>query len=69
MRELKERRKGIRKMPETGDLINSHNYLDILYRLLHEDAISDLRDGVMLMSEIGRSEISRNDLKKLVSAK
>lgn len=53
MRELKERRNGIRKMPEIGDLVNSHNYLDILYRLLHEDAISDLRDGVIMMTEIG----------------
>jgi hypothetical protein len=41
--ELKANR---RKMPEEGDLISPHNYLDIVFRLLHEDAISDLRKGI-----------------------
>jgi hypothetical protein len=35
-----------RKMPEQGDLISKHNYLDILFRLLHEDAITDLRKAI-----------------------
>jgi hypothetical protein len=33
-------------MPEQGDLVSPHNYLDIVFRLLHEDAISDLRNGI-----------------------
>ena len=28
-----------RPMPESGDLISSRNYLDLLFRLLHEDAL------------------------------
>ena len=53
--DLKERRhkSSIRKMPEEGDLISKHNYLDLLYRLLHEDAINDLREGVIMMTNIG----------------
>ena len=43
----------IRKMPEEGDLIDKHNYLDLLFRLLHEDAINDLREGVIMMTNIG----------------
>jgi hypothetical protein len=39
-------------MPEEGDLINAHNYLDLLFRLLHEDAIADLRNGIKCISHI-----------------
>ena len=35
-----------RRMPEQGDLQNAHNYLDIVFHLLHEDAIADLRNGI-----------------------
>ena len=38
-------------MPEEGDLVSTHNYLDIVFRLLHEDAISDLRNAIGLMRE------------------
>jgi hypothetical protein len=36
-------------MPEEGDLMNNHNYLDLLFRLLHDDSIHDLRKGINLM--------------------
>jgi hypothetical protein len=36
-------------MPKEGDLQNHHNYLDLLFRLLHDDSIHDLRKGVVLM--------------------
>ena len=36
-------------MPEEGDLQNNHNYLDLLFRLLHDDSIHDLRKGIVLM--------------------
>jgi hypothetical protein len=36
-------------MPEEGDLQNHHNYLDLLFRLLHDDSIHDLRKGIVLM--------------------
>lgn len=53
--DLNERKpkSSIRKMPEEGDLISKHNYLDLLFRLLHEDAINDLREGVIMMTDIG----------------
>ena len=38
-----------RRMPEEGDLQSPHNYLDIVFRLLHEDAIADLRNGIAHM--------------------
>jgi hypothetical protein len=38
-------------MPEKGDLISKHNYLDIVFRLLHEDAITDLRDAIWLIQK------------------
>jgi hypothetical protein len=41
-------------MPEEEDLINNHNYLDILFRLLHEDAITDLRTGALVVRGIGQ---------------
>ncbi len=42
----------IRRMPEEGDLINLHNYLDLVFRLLHEDAIADLRNGLDCITHI-----------------
>lgn len=39
-------------MPEEGDLMSSHNYLDIVFRLLHEDAISDLRNGISEVKQL-----------------
>lgn len=43
-----------RRMPEAGDLISNNNYLDLLYRLLFEDAVCDLREGVCLMKKLGK---------------
>jgi hypothetical protein len=39
----------IRRMPKEGDLLTKSNYLDILFRLLHDDSIHDLRMGVNFM--------------------
>jgi hypothetical protein len=36
----------IRRMPEEGNLISKHNYLDLLFQLLHYDAIHDLRKSI-----------------------
>lgn len=44
----------VRRMPETGDLLSNNNYLDLLFRLLFEDAVSDLRKGVRMMQRLGR---------------
>lgn len=48
-RELTNPLRIIRQMPKEGDLQNHHNYLDLLFRLLHDDSIHDLRKGVVLM--------------------
>ena len=37
--QLRERVTKISPMPAEGDLQNCHNYLDLLFRLLHEDGI------------------------------
>jgi hypothetical protein len=58
----------IRGMPQSGDLINSHNYLDLLFRLLHEDAISDLRQGVIMMSHLDSQKLSKRELRNKVRA-
>jgi hypothetical protein len=47
--ELTNPQRLIRKMPEEGDLQNNNNYLDLLFRLLHDDSIHDLRKGIVLM--------------------
>jgi len=47
--ELTNPQRLIRKMPEEGDLLNNNNYLDLLFRLLHDDSIHDLRKGIVLM--------------------
>ena len=58
-RELKQRNPAfVRKMPDKGDLISPHNYLDLLFRLLREDAIADLRNGVVLMESIVNMRLS-----------
>jgi hypothetical protein len=36
----------VRKMPERGDCINNHNYLDIVFKLLREDAVRPLIEGI-----------------------
>lgn len=36
----------IRRMPEEGNLISKHNYLDLLFQLLNYDAIHDLRKSI-----------------------
>jgi hypothetical protein len=41
-----------RRMPEEGDLMSPHNYLDIVFRLLHEDAITDLRNGIRELRQL-----------------
>jgi hypothetical protein len=33
-------------MPEIGDLKNNHNYFDLIFRMLREDAVKPLRDGI-----------------------
>ncbi|CDW78789.1 nfx1-type zinc finger-containing protein 1-like [Stylonychia lemnae] len=41
----------LRAMPQNGVFKDSHDYLDVVYRLLREDAIRPLREGVRLMLE------------------
>jgi hypothetical protein len=36
----------IRKMPKKGNLRNNHNYFDIIFRMLREDAVKPIRDGI-----------------------
>ena len=53
-----------RRMPEKGDLMNSHNYLDIVFRLLHEDAIADLRNGIDQLRQLQERGAHRNEIRK-----
>lgn len=46
-------------MPEKGDLVDKHNYLDIVFRLLYEDAVADLRGGIELVASIDRTRINK----------
>ncbi|CDW88188.1 UNKNOWN [Stylonychia lemnae] len=39
----------LRQMPVKGDFDDTHDYLDIVYRLLREDAIRPLREGIDVM--------------------
>ena len=34
-------------MPAKGDIITAHNYLDIVFKLLREDALRPLREGIL----------------------
>ena len=36
-------------MPEKGSFPSNHRYLDVIFRLLHEDAVNPLRAGIMLL--------------------
>jgi hypothetical protein len=63
LRELDERERSIRQMPAQGDLLSTHNYLDIVFRLLHEDAINDLRKGVIFMQKLSKD--AHNDRRKV----
>jgi hypothetical protein len=56
----------VRGMPKVGDLINPHNYLDILFRLLQEDAISDLRSGVLLLRSLESYSLTRQQKKSKI---
>jgi len=49
-------------MPEEGDLVSRHNYLDLLFQLLHYDAIHDLRKGITCVRD--NSMIKRQQLKR-----
>jgi hypothetical protein len=52
----------IRRMPEVGDLVSRHNYLDLLFQLLHYDAIHDLRKGITYVQN--NSMVKRQQLKR-----
>ncbi|CDW91038.1 UNKNOWN [Stylonychia lemnae] len=41
----------LRQMPEKGEFDDTHDYLDIVYRLLREDAIRPLREGIDVMKK------------------
>lgn len=45
-----------RKMPKTGDLLSSNNYLDILFWLMYEDLFRGLREGVEAMRNLKKPE-------------
>ena len=51
-------------MPSEGDLLSTSNYLDLLFRLLHDDAIHDLRKGVTFMRKINAQIVTRKELKR-----
>lgn len=53
-------------MPEKGDLINTHNYLDIVFRLLYEDAIQDLRNGITFMNFPDIKTLSVKEFRKRI---
>lgn len=53
-------------MPEEGDLLTANNYLDIVFRLLHEDAIHDLRNGVNYMSKLDLKQFNWKELLKKI---
>lgn len=53
-----------RRMPEKGDLMNAHNYLDIVFRLLHEDAIADLRNGIDQLRKFQEKGADKNEIRK-----
>jgi hypothetical protein len=53
-----------RRMPEQGDLGSTHNYLDIVFRLLHEDAISDLREGISEIKNLQGKGASKAEMRK-----
>lgn len=57
-----------RRMPDKGDLGNKHNYLDIVFRLLHEDAISDLRDGITEIRFFQGKNRSKAEIRKHLKA-
>jgi hypothetical protein len=63
-KELTNPQRLIRRMPEQGDLQSTHNYLDILFRLLHDDAIHDLRNGVTFMRLNANTYKTRRELKQ-----
>lgn len=60
---LKERSLKFRAMPEEGDLVNTHNYLDILFRLLHEDGVADLRKGLNLLFQNKKILLDKKSLR------
>ena len=39
----------LRAMPSNGVFKDAHDYLDVVYRLLREDAVRPLREGVSVM--------------------
>ncbi len=51
-------------MPEEGDLLSTHNYLDILFRLLHDDAIHDLRKGIQFIRENAYNIQNKREMKR-----
>jgi hypothetical protein len=51
-------------MPEQGDLKNAHNYLDIVFHLLHEDAIADLRNGIDQLRQLQARGAHRGEIRK-----
>ena len=53
-----------RRMPEIGDLVSSHNYLDIVFRLLHEDAIADLRNGIDQLRQLQARGAHKGEIRK-----
>ena len=56
----------IRPMPEEGDLQTTHNYLDLLFRLLHEDGIQDLRNGLYTMFKQSELNLNQREYKKRI---
>jgi len=41
-----------------------HNYLDILFHLLHEDGIHDLKKGISFLINLNKRGLSKSEIKK-----
>ena len=69
-RQISQKERLIRRMPREGDLLTKSNYLDILFRLLHDDSIHDLRMGVNFMRNLIQGDnLSKNQLRRNIKKK
>lgn len=56
----------IRAMPKKGVFKDKHDYLDLIFRLLREDAIRPLREGINLIRSGEKNKMTQKEFKDLV---